>query len=218
MIWLSFLQYISYDDNLNRYSTKLPWKTNRFPEKHFELCKNRLSILHRKLSKDENLLNDYNQLIVDQLNDCFIENCDISDTFFHLHYMLHHCVVKLFFLAILKQTVRIYVIHFMLMNILVGLIIQNQFEKLINTVTEKLFEAGSCMHEFKLNNPKLLNGVPITSVLCLPSNLDSDNLYLAQKFSLDENSNRFTERSLSKFISSIFNRSDIILPIKIRID
>ena len=81
-------------------------------------------------------------------------------------------------------------------------------------MTEKLFEAGSCMHEFKLNKPKLLNGVSITSVLCLPSNLDSDNLYLARKIYLDENPNRFTERLFSKFICSIFNQSDIILSLK----
>ena len=69
-------------------------KTNRFPENHIELCKNRLSILDRKLSKEENLLHDYNQLIVDQLKDGIIENCDISDNFSHLHYVPNHCVVK----------------------------------------------------------------------------------------------------------------------------
>ena len=37
---------------------------------------------------------NYNQLIVDQLREGIIEQCDISDNFSHLHYMPHHCVVK----------------------------------------------------------------------------------------------------------------------------
>ena len=48
---VNFLEYVSYDDNVYKYAIKLSWKTNRFPENHIELCKNRLSILDRKLSK-----------------------------------------------------------------------------------------------------------------------------------------------------------------------
>ena len=54
----NFLQYISHDDEMNRYTTKLPWKNNRFPANHFEMCKNRLKLLHRKLLKDETLLDE----------------------------------------------------------------------------------------------------------------------------------------------------------------
>ena len=88
-------------------------------------------------------------------------------------------------------------------------------EKLINTLTEKMTDAGFCMHKFKSNHPKLLNGGGTTSVLGVPWNLDSDNLYFAQKFSIDENSTCFTKRSLLKFIGSIFDPLGMISPLTV---
>ena len=76
-------------------------------------------------------------------------------------------------------------------------------------------DAGFCMHKFKSNHPKLLNGGGTTSVLGVPWNLDSDNLYFAQKFSIDENSTCFTKRSLLKFIGSIFDPLGMISPLTV---
>ena len=80
----------------DHFVASLPWKPNH-PELpiNYNLCKRRLNSLIKSLNKTPELLNNYNWVIRDQIQNNFIEPVRVNDLVTgRLHYIPHHCVVK----------------------------------------------------------------------------------------------------------------------------
>ena len=91
-----FLQNIKFDNN--QYSVKLPWREHHqiLPD-NFELSVNRLVSTVKRLHKTLELLEEYNKVIQDQLEQGIVEK--IKPNIEHVepgnvHYLSHHAVVK----------------------------------------------------------------------------------------------------------------------------
>jgi transposase InsO family protein len=85
---------ITYKDG--RYTAKLPWKEDHpvLPT-NYEVCRRRTENTIRRLSSEPDLLQQYGQIIEDQLKRGFIEKCDTNVTPSHpVHYIPHHHVKK----------------------------------------------------------------------------------------------------------------------------
>ena len=104
-----FLPEIQFDGI--RYEIKLPWKED-YPSQdipdRFHLCFNRLKYLQRRLLKTPNILQEYNQIIREQLNQGIIEvivnpnNTGAN----HVHYLPHYAVIHQD-----KQTTKVRVVY-----------------------------------------------------------------------------------------------------------
>ena len=96
-----FLNEIKH--NGKRYSVTLTWIEN-IKEKllsHYDLCVTRLYRLHQSLQKDEHLLNKYNSIINEQLQNGIVEKVNQKDAkqvsreaLRPIYYMPHHAVVR----------------------------------------------------------------------------------------------------------------------------
>ena len=86
-----------------RYTVKLPWTKNikeKLPS-HYNLCLTRLYRLHQSLQKDEHLLDKYDSIINEQLQNGIVEKVNQNDdkqvsreAFRPIHYMPHQAVVR----------------------------------------------------------------------------------------------------------------------------
>ena len=81
-----------------RYEVGLPWIQDR-PEigSDFDLCYNRLQLLHRKLKKQPELLVEYNKCIKDQIQAGIVEEVPATEddkNANEVHYLPHHGVVR----------------------------------------------------------------------------------------------------------------------------
>ena len=86
----------------SRYEVKLPWKENcPVIPNNFELCRNRLKSMFYKLRKEPEVLQEYDNIIKDQLEKGIIEEvpadtktdtCENTDS--EIHYMPHHAVIR----------------------------------------------------------------------------------------------------------------------------
>ena len=92
----SFLQNIKFDNN--QYSVKLSWREHHqiLPD-NFELSINRLVSTVKSLHKTPELLEEYNKVIQDQLEQAIVE--EIKPNTEHVEpgnvcYLSHHAVVK----------------------------------------------------------------------------------------------------------------------------
>ena len=92
----SFLQNIKFDNS--QYSVKLPWREhNQILPDNFELSVNRLVSTVKCLHKTPELLEEYNKVIQDQLEQGIMEK--IKPNIEHVepgnvHYLSHHAVVR----------------------------------------------------------------------------------------------------------------------------
>ncbi|XP_046856149.1 uncharacterized protein LOC124449255 [Xenia sp. Carnegie-2017] len=79
-----------------RYEVGLPWKNDHVQiDDDYELCHNRLRSLHRKLLKDPQNLEEYNNGITEQLAAGIVERVPASDKDCgKIHYLPHHCVIR----------------------------------------------------------------------------------------------------------------------------
>ena len=94
--------YIDFKDNLSfengRYSTKLPFKEfyEALPD-NYQLAVKRFSYLKRSLNKDKTLLDEYNKIFNDYLNDDTIKKFDVkkdNSDVGKVHYLPHCPVIK----------------------------------------------------------------------------------------------------------------------------
>ena len=96
-----FLNEIKRDGQ--RYSVKLSWIENikdKLPS-HYDLCITRLYRLHQILQKNEHLLDKYNSIIREQLQNGIVEKVNQNDdkqvsreALTPIHYMPHQAVVR----------------------------------------------------------------------------------------------------------------------------
>ena len=82
----------------NRYQVGWPWKISKFElPSNYTLCESRLKSLLNQLSKDNQVLTVYDEIIKKQLNDGMIEMADCSKEYLSkddvvTHYLPHHMV------------------------------------------------------------------------------------------------------------------------------
>lgn len=82
-----------------RYSVKLPWKPDcsQLPD-HYDLCRNRLLSLHKRLKKHSELhvATEYDSIIREQLKSGIIEQVERTnkEQTTNIHYMPHHAVIR----------------------------------------------------------------------------------------------------------------------------
>ena len=88
-----FEQSIHFDDETCSYVVRLPWKLDPvILPTHFDLCKQRLHRLLRKLKLNDSLFRDYDAIIREQQSNGIIER--VSDTNkLDCHYLSHHAVL-----------------------------------------------------------------------------------------------------------------------------
>ena len=85
--------------NGERYEVNLPWLENR-PEisSDFELCVNRLKSLQRRMLKEPELIEEYNQIIEDQMRQGIVEKVPAEEDKVKesksMHYLPHHAVIR----------------------------------------------------------------------------------------------------------------------------
>ena len=94
-VYERFVQQIKF--NGERYQVSLPWRDTHLPlPTNFSLCYKRLINLLRKLGNEPTLLNDYNQIIQDQIKSGIVEvvtdSTSVQDKL--IHYLPHHGVVR----------------------------------------------------------------------------------------------------------------------------
>ena len=82
-----------------QHEVQLPWKENHpTVPNHYELCVNRLRSLQRKLLKEPELIKEYNQIIVEQVNNGIVERIPTEEKMEkmgeNVHYLSHHAVVR----------------------------------------------------------------------------------------------------------------------------
>ena len=93
----TFIKDLSYDGK--RYVVGLPWKEDRdraIPSE-YQLSRNQLKSLHHKLRQDPDLLNEYDNIIKEQLEMGIIEKVKTEPDKFSktvdIHYLPHHTVL-----------------------------------------------------------------------------------------------------------------------------
>ena len=94
-----FLEDIKFDGT--RYEVGLPWKDGCRPESnHYELCRNRLKSIQKKLIKEPELLREYENIFNEQKRSGIVEEIPIEECMGNnkedvgVHYMPHHCVIR----------------------------------------------------------------------------------------------------------------------------
>ena len=108
-----FLPEINFDGT--RYEVSLPWKDEHpdIPD-HLHLCYERLKYLHQRLLRKPNILQEYNNIITEQLNRGIIEVVSNSDVPTEgepsrqspFHYLPHHAVIRQD-----KQTTKVRIVY-----------------------------------------------------------------------------------------------------------
>ena len=96
-VYKKFEDTIEFNQTTNRYSVMLPWKDNKHDlPANYELAKKRLNSLQYSLNKrNPELINKYNDQLLDQLKQGFIETVDEPSTHTGiLHYIPHFPVFK----------------------------------------------------------------------------------------------------------------------------
>jgi len=92
---VAFLERLQF--NNSRYEVHLPWRDYglEVPD-HFNLCLNRLRLLHARLLKSPELLEKYHTIIQDQLKKGIVEMVseDPQDLNTPVHYLPHHGVLR----------------------------------------------------------------------------------------------------------------------------
>ena len=91
-----FLRDSNFDKNQGRYEVSLPWKDDRMPTTNgYFSCLKRLRQLHSRLKTDQELLEQYDEVIQEQVKSCIIEKvpgCSASDE--STHFLPHHGVIR----------------------------------------------------------------------------------------------------------------------------
>ena len=84
---------ILFEDS--KYKARLPWKEDHpnLPT-NYEIVKKRTESTVRRLSKDPEMLAQYNKIIQDQERRGFIERVEHEETTTRLHFIPHHGVKK----------------------------------------------------------------------------------------------------------------------------
>ena len=78
-----------------RYETKLPFNENHeLLNDNYELCKNRLLHLHKKLKQDPELMKKYESVFKEQKDLGIIEEVSKSSALGETHYIPHHPVIR----------------------------------------------------------------------------------------------------------------------------
>ena len=78
-----------------RYEVGLPWIRDCCElSNHYQLCLNRLKLLQKKLLKNSGILDEYHQVIQDQLEKGIIERVSMQHPGKVNHYMPHHPVIR----------------------------------------------------------------------------------------------------------------------------
>nr|XP_047142928.1 uncharacterized protein LOC124817159 [Hydra vulgaris] len=79
-----------------RYTVKLPFKNNHaLLSDNYSLCIKRLNVILNKLKNDSELLNEYNKIIIEQLNSGVIEKVNNYDSSIgEVHYLPHRPVCR----------------------------------------------------------------------------------------------------------------------------
>ena len=93
---IHFLPEIQF--NGTQYEVRLPWKegypSSDIPD-HLRLCFNRLKYLQLRLLKTPDVLQEYNEIIKEQLDRGIIEIIDdLKNYSGHIHYLPHHPVIR----------------------------------------------------------------------------------------------------------------------------
>ena len=88
-----FLQTVLF--NNNQYEVGLPWKEGH-PDipSHFNVCLNRLRLLHRRLLNTPELLKEYDCIIQEQLDKRILEPVPSDHLLSSIHYLPHHGVIR----------------------------------------------------------------------------------------------------------------------------
>ena len=105
---IQFLPEIQF--NGTQYEVRLPWKegypSSDIPD-HFRLCFNHLKYLQLRLLKTPDVLQEYNEIIREQLDRGIIEIIDdLKNDSGHIHYLPHHPVIRQD-----KQTTKVRVVY-----------------------------------------------------------------------------------------------------------
>ena len=91
-----FLRDSNFDKNQGRYQVSLPRKDDRMPTTNgYFSCLKRLQQLHSRLKTDQELLEQYDEVIQEQVKSCIIEKvpgCSASDE--STHFLPHHGVIR----------------------------------------------------------------------------------------------------------------------------
>ena len=90
-----FNNSIRFHSDLKRYEVNLPFKEDRdiIPD-NYSSCINRFNTLKKKFTNNEKLLNDYNKIILDQLEANVVEQVTSPDTNGEIHYLPHRPVIR----------------------------------------------------------------------------------------------------------------------------
>ena len=89
--------FVNIKHNGQRYEIALPWKGNCLPiPDNYNLCYNRLKSMHFKLSKSPDLLQEYDNIMQEQLATGIIEKVEESEEENKetTHYLPHHAVIR----------------------------------------------------------------------------------------------------------------------------
>ena len=94
-VYDKFVQQIRFDGQ--RYEVSLPWKEHHpsLPD-HLDLCHKRLTGLIKRLKQNPQLLEEYNAIIQDQLNQGIVEvlTQPEREVSHQVHYLPHHGVIR----------------------------------------------------------------------------------------------------------------------------
>ena len=87
---------IEYDEKQKRYQVSLPWKNESFEPltSDYEMCKNRLNSLYRKLKGQPDLLIQYDRIFKDQLAEGVIERASPEENTGNTHFLCHFGVIR----------------------------------------------------------------------------------------------------------------------------
>ena len=94
-VYDKFVQQIRFDGQ--RYEVSLPWKEHHPPlPDHLDLCHKRLTGLIKRLKQNPQLLEEYNAIIQDQLNQGIVEvlTQPEREVSHQVHYLPHHGVIR----------------------------------------------------------------------------------------------------------------------------
>ena len=94
-VYDKFVQQIRFDGQ--RYEVSLPWKEHHPPlPDHLDLCHKRLTGLIKRLKQNPQLLEEYNAIIQDQLNQGMVEvlTQPEREVSHQVHYLPHHGVIR----------------------------------------------------------------------------------------------------------------------------
>ena len=90
-----FKQSITYDEQSNQYSVRLPWRENKAQlPSNYGLALGRMRSLQHTFIKNKEYCDQYTNVLADQLNRGFIERVHPDNKKHDVHYLPHHGVKK----------------------------------------------------------------------------------------------------------------------------